>query len=407
MTKTEIVDTAFRVWGRNFYRKTSLSQLAEELGVSKPALYRHFVSKKALNTAMIERFLDDFASSIREDFNKASETSDTDKGIFTIINSIAGYFARNVYALIFSLMNIYERNMDGYVMAEHLKSRGVDMGILLLIIKKKYAADTEIVQLIFASLIFYMSHFHITGKTLEKQPSAEEIQKNINDICEVINHGLGFSPSALLELNFEKQEKKIEETLRVPEPEPLFKVVAEAVAETGPWETSMDMVAKRLGLSKSSLYGHFKNKKDMLKRLFMGEFSRIIEFARQGIKSSSNPVEQLYLGIYSITVYLHSRPEILVAMDRIRTRKLDMGKPKKEINLIHLFEDIDIEPIKTGGEEEKQRISNWILFLLINILMRSFFTKDINSEFSCQKVQNNDIRVLFKFVTLGLGGFIR
>jgi len=393
MTKTEIVKAAFKVWGRNFYRKTSLSQLAGELKVSKPALYRHFINKHALNTAMTEYFLDDFAASIKPDMEKALNEKDPDKGIAAIIGGISGFFAGNVYALIFSLMNIYQRNIDDLSISERLKERGADIGILQKIIERKYNADPSIIRLIFTTLTFLMSHFHKIKKALDTQVT-EDDKKNITlTICETVMRGLGY-PAEKAEIDFEKLEKILEETSPSAESEPFFKAVAEAVAEAGPWNVSMDMVAKKLGLSKSSLYGHFKNKKDMLRRLFMTEFKRIIEFARQGIKLSPNPAEQLYLGLYSISIYLRSRPEILIAMDWIRTRKLDLGKPEKEMEIFRLFEDIDIEPLINASEIEKQRASHWILFLLINILTHH------NGS-----MRNNSIRMLYKFIIFGLGGF--
>jgi AcrR family transcriptional regulator len=409
MTKTEIVEAAFRVWGRNFYQKTSLSQLAAELGVSKPALYRHFENKQALTAAMTERFLDDFASSIRADIEQTLQTGDADEGIHTIIKSISGHFARDVYALIFSLINIYERNLDGPTISQSLKLRGVDMGAVKSIVGKKYSSDTAVIHLLFATLSFFMSYFHKVMDSIKKPPSGEEIQKIIADINRVIECGLGYSAEKVAAMEYDKLEKKVEELSIDAEPEPLFRAVAEAVAEAGPWNASMDMVAKRLGLSKSSLYGHFKNKKDMLRRLFITEFGRIIEFARRGIKLSAMPEEQLYLGIYSIAVYFRLRPDILIAIGWIRTRKLDLGKPeKKKREIFRLFEDVDIETIRKGTEGEKQRISNWILFLLINVLTRPSMTEnETQADCPLKSVQNNDIRVLFKFITLGLGGFKR
>jgi len=150
----------------------------------------------------------------------------------------------------------------------------------------------------------------------------------------------------------------------------------------------------------------------MLRRLFTTEFKRIIEFARLGISLSTETEQQLYLGIFSIAGYLRSRPEILIAMDWIRTRKLDLGKPEKSYEIFRLFEDIDIEParLKQSGqntEEEdaqlKQRMSHLILFLIINILTNPNRENNITGV----QVQNNDIRMLYKFITLGLGGFIR
>ncbi|MCL2443063.1 MAG: TetR/AcrR family transcriptional regulator [Treponema sp.] len=421
MTKVEIIEAAFRVWGRNFYRKTSLSQLATELGVSKPALYRHFINKQALTAAMAERFFDDFASFTRDDFNKAIQSKNPDDGLFTIIRSISGFFAQNVHALIFSLINIYDRNLDGRTITDSLKSRGADMNIIQQVIEKKYSNDPVTIQLIFATLTFLMSHFHKTNKSMENPPKEKDIKNITLTICKTIEKGLGYSAEKT-KLDFEKLENQVNGMTLNAEPEPFFKAIAEAVAEAGPWDVSMDMVAKRLGLSKSSLYGHFKNRKDMLRRLFVTEFKRIIEFARQGIKLSANTAEQLYLGILSITVYLRSRPEILIAMGWIRTRKLELGKPEKNLEIFRLFEDVDIEQMRNIPDEERKRVSHWILFLIINILTRSIpQAADNNKKLTwlcdelclssgkptAENIKNNHIRLLYKFITLGLGGFIK
>jgi len=402
MTKTEIVEAAFRVWGRNFYQKTSLSQLAAELGVSKPALYRHFVNKQALTAAMTESFLDNFAASIREDFEKAQEMQDADEGVFTIVRSVCGFFARNVYALIFSLINIYDRKLDGHAISQRLRQKGADMETLRSIIEKKYDTDTSIVQLIFAGLTLYMADFHRIANSHENEnpPCEEKIQYIVSAICKITEKGLGYSTEKINRINFEELEARVGTPINA-EVEPLFKAVAEAVAEAGPWDASMEMVARRLGLSKSSLYGHFKNRKDMLRRLFTGEFSRIIEFARKGIALSDISEEQLYLGIYAITVYFRSHPEFLTALDWIRTRKLDLGKMERKTDIFRLFEDVDIEPLQGFTEDEKLRSYHWILFLLINVLTRQ------GQSTSAGDVKNNDIRVLYRFITLGLGGFIR
>jgi AcrR family transcriptional regulator len=387
--------------------KTSLSQLAKELGVSKPALYRHFENKQALTSAMTEHFLDDFAAFIRADFEKTMQTKDADDGLSIIVQGITGFFVRNVYAHIFSITNLYERSLEFSTIAERFKSLGVDMGELQKIIEKKYNCDQKVVRLVFATHTFLMSFFHKTKNSIDNPPTDEDI-KNLTDlISKTIKNGLNF-PVQKIMFDFEELEKKVAEMALNSEPEPFFKAVAEAVAQAGPWDVSMDMVAKKLGLSKSSLYGHFKNKKDMLRRLFVSEFRRIIEYARRGISLSKNAEEQLYLGIFSIAVYLQTRPEILIAMDWIRTRKLDLGKPDKNIEIFRLFEDIDIEPFRSAAEEDKQRLSHWILFLLINILVHPNMLPSAKSKtikITGLKVETGAIRVLYKFITLGLGGF--
>jgi len=404
MTKSEIIETAFKVWGRNYYRKTSLSQLAGELKVSKPALYRHFASKQVLTASMTESFLDEFSSYISADFKHAQSAKDADEGIFSIIKSIAGFFAENPYSLIFSLMSIYDRDLNGNVIIEKLKIRGADIALLNTLINKKYHDSAVLARLTIATLTFQVSFFHMSHNTLVNPLSSDDVGKLTVLINKTINVGLGYTLDHCA-LDFEKLETQVNTELPDLQPEPFFKAVAEAVAEAGPWDVSMDMVAKKLGLSKSSLYVHFKNKKDMLRRLFVTEFKRIIAFARRGINFSGSAAEQLYLGIFSVSVYLRLRPEILVAMDWIRTRKLDIGKTDKHIEIFRLFEDVNIELLKCRGAEkcetEKQMTSHWILFLLINILTCP------DDVFTGACADSNSIRILYKFILMGLGGFIK
>ena len=411
MTKAKIIDAAFRAWGRTFYQKTSLSQVAKELDVSKPALYRYFLNKKALIEAMTEWFLDAFADSIRSDYEQAFKLNDSDEGISGIIQGVAVFYAKNVYAFIFRLINLHpSRDMSENSTRTGLKSRGLDMDALYQIHKNDYSMTDSgmLTHFIFTTLSFLMAKFHEAGKFSPNPPSESEIEKVSGDICRIIKQGIGFQAQEFDALNFEELEKRVEQTVNAVEPEPLLRAVAEAVAEAGPWAASMEMVAQRSGLSKSSLYGHFKNKKDMIRRLFMGEFKKIIDFARKGIGLSSIPAEQLYLGIFSVAVYLRSRPEILVVMGWIRTRKLDLGKSEKQDEVFRLFEDVDIEFMRQNKEDEKRKASHWIVFLLIATMMRQNF--ETNEQEKCFKIkggnmQNSDIRLLYRFVILGLKGF--
>jgi AcrR family transcriptional regulator len=57
-----IVDAAGRLFGEHGYDATRLDDVAAAAGVTKPILYRHFDSKKALYLALLERHRDDLAS---------------------------------------------------------------------------------------------------------------------------------------------------------------------------------------------------------------------------------------------------------------------------------------------------------------------------------------------------------
>ena len=145
----------------------------------------------------------------------------------------------------------------------------------------------------------------------------------------------------------------------------------------------------------------------------MTESMRIIDFAQSQIKQSEIPQEQLYLGIFSVAEYLRSKPDILVALDWIRNRKLNLapaGHRHKgpRIGFLRLFEVIDIKPLQNEGspfreirvgENENVNITPWILFLIVRTLMER------KPGHALGDVPNSYIRSLYKFITLGIGGF--
>jgi AcrR family transcriptional regulator len=406
MTKKEIIEAAYKVWGREFYLNTSLSHVASELKVCKPALYRHFLNKNALLEAMTRHFFDDFSGFIQTDYEKAMKNEDKSKSVFDLIGSITEYYARNVYSFIFSMTILNDPRLDSFNMLEELCLRGIDMESFHSSIKKEYVFEPLVMRLIFATLTFYMANFHNTRASLTNPPDEAGILKINNVIGAIIGQGLGYTNTEIKFVNYEELENRILGKVNTIDDDPLLKAVASAVAEAGPWQASMEQVAKRSGLSKSSLYSHFKNKQDMLHQLFMTESMRILDFARRQIKQSEIPQEQLYLGIFSIAEYLRSKPDILVALDWIRNRKLDLrpaGHKHKGpmIGFLSLFEVIDIKPLqnKSSPFMENSNISPWILFLIVKTLMG----RETGHTFG--DVPNSDIRALYKFITLGIGGF--
>ena len=409
MTKTDVMQAAFRVWGREFYAHTSLSHVASELGVCKPALYRHFINKQALLDAMTKHFFDDFAAFVRPDYEKAMQNENSTTSVFMFIHSVAEYYARNVHIFIFAMIKLHDRELSGVKVYKEFRAKGIDLELFSQWIREKYNIHPLILRLCFATLTFCMAEFHKKEKSLEKPPSESAISRIITVINAIIGQGLGYRDEEA-ELDYEKLEKQIAGTIHNLEDDPLLKAVASAVAEAGPWEASMEQVARRSGLSKSSLYYHFESRQDMLHQLFKTESQRIIDFARQGIRLSTVPQEQLYLGIFSITEYLRAKPDILITLDWLRTRRPSLKPPKDEMDgpeyeFLWVFEEIDIEPLrhnecpfnKLPGKEK--RISPWILFLIAHTLMQNSPGKMVH------KVQNSDIRFLYRLVTLGIRGF--
>jgi AcrR family transcriptional regulator len=407
MTKTEIMQAAFKVWGREFYFDTSLSHVARELRVCKPALYRHFRSKQALFDAMTTRFFDDLAGFIRDDYEKALKTGDNGRGAIMIARSIAEYFARNVHIFIFSMIKLQDRQLEGSKIVNELHARGVNL-------LKFHHSNQLTMRLIYATLVFFMADFHKRGKTLVNSPAEASIVQTIDMVGNIIGGGLCYTREEIDALDYEGLENRIAGTINNIEDDPLLKAVAAAVATAGPWEASMEQIARRSGLAKSSLYNHFRSKQDMLRQLFMTETVRIIEFARQGMQQSALAQEQLYLGIISIVEYLRSKRDILITMDWLRNRRPNFdpeNKPPLPNTFLRIFEDIEIGSLRGGKSPFGSMpqggdlwLSPWILFLIINTLMLRNAEQTASSAESLDNVQMSDIRSLHRFLTLGIGG---
>jgi AcrR family transcriptional regulator len=377
------------------------------LGVSKTALYRHFRNKEAILAAMREYFFDDYAAFVKNEYDRALEAPDFWESAVILIRAVVEYYLRNAGIFVFSFMRVYDgRQMKAA--GEALRRRGVDMSRFRP--RNELFSDyPSLFQMFTATLTFWVAIFHTGGQPpkgdwVKKNPAEDEIRAMIGVVEEKIMGGLGLQREALEALDYGALERHIPRSqLDEFEDDGLLKAVAETVAEAGPWNASLDMIARRSGLSKSGLYAHFRSKQDMLRRFFMTEFERMIRYAGEAAAASPSPVEQFYLALVSLADYLRSRPEILMAVDWLRTRRLDLDL-EIPARLSLLFSDLRLPGAKPvsrtgGGGEEPEHISQWILFLLVNTLIH----RPAGVGFA--DVSNAGIRRLFRFVCLGVKGF--
>jgi AcrR family transcriptional regulator len=417
MTREDIIQAAFKVWGRELYQTTSLTQIARELGVSKPALYRHFKDKQALLDTMYTSFFDGYARFVKPGYEKALKAGTMRDSYLIMIRTVAEYYIRNKDAFIFSLFRVYGPK-EKEIMDCELRARGINMRDLACPNPDTRTYPSKI-QLCVVTLTFCMAHFHRYSYKTGGIPSEDQICRILNKIENRIVSGLDLDARRVDALDYEALEKRAahavyEET----EENKLLQAVAEAVAGAGPWNASMEMVAKRSGLSKSGLYAHFVNKQDMLRQLFVTEFIRILNFAKAKIENSEEPEEQLYLAIVSVMRYLRSRPEILAAIDYLKTRRLDL-KALVSQEIYKVITDIKLDAIQKHSGDRMVWIAQWILFLIVNTLMwhpaqqgepeASALPGRSDSQVALvlnfMELSNESYRILFRFIALGLGGF--
>jgi AcrR family transcriptional regulator len=413
MTRQDIIETAFRVWGRQSYKSTSLTDVARELGVSKPSLYRHFKNKKALFDALFESFFARYTAFIKPAYKKAVSVLPNEIECFSIMTTaIAEYFIRNVYDFTFSIVEVFNKKEWN---SKSLSELGVDMETFTQM-ETVYPSN---IQLVMSTMVFIIERFHKRNFQRGKTPSDEEIEEICRSIVQRIKFGMKLDRDIIEKMDYEALEKRITETLDLSgykenkdKRTNLLDAVGAAVAEAGPWKVSMDLAARKSGLSKSSLYCYFAGKDDMLERFFVTEFDRLVSATEKGKALSDKPEEQLYLIIASMAHYLRSRPDILATINwlkartdefminwqRARGEDYDAEETFRNPRFSTLFTDIFSKiPILTEDAERDMvdiLFPYIVPFLVVNTLMNGGGGNN-DGDFHC-------FRVLFKFLTLGI-----
>jgi AcrR family transcriptional regulator len=89
-----VLASAGRLFGERGYAHTSLDEIAAAAGVTKPVLYRHFDSKKALYLALLERHRDD----LPRFFERVPSDLPFDRRVEAILENWFDYVAEHGYA---------------------------------------------------------------------------------------------------------------------------------------------------------------------------------------------------------------------------------------------------------------------------------------------------------------------
>jgi len=371
MRKQDIINAAFEAWGRDLYKKMSLSDVALQLGVTKPALYRHFRGKDALLEAMGSDFFDRYAV-FTQSLSSALSREDENGNLAVIGSALAAYYARGKNDLLFAFALLLGGKDPEKLFMEELSSRGLSP-VLLSFWTPGAAGKRTRFQFAMGSCFFSVLVFHALRGT-SGQPSEAEIAMAGENARDLIRRGLGFGAEPLRNLDYVRLEALARvKTAETGGGDGLLAAVASAVAEAGPWNASMELVAKRSGLSKSGLYAHFRSREVMMAKLFEVEFDRIAALMENRIARGATGAERVFLAMASAASYLTARPDILSALDWIRVQRIDLGvrMPSRFVALFSFLEEAPGNAFSGFRAERLELSSRWILFHIINFLIHS------------------------------------
>lgn len=399
LKKQQIIDTAFKVWGEDYFFKTSLATVAKAMGMSKAALYRYFSGKEELLGEMIEE-LYRIHQRVCENVQSAGRGKDWAGRLENYHRGFLGFYAENHWYYRFAFLYLLPHSNEDLLKNEKLEAlqAGIFPGKVLERELGRPKEETELVQrYIFSVGMFLLHNRNFDGRLDVSVPELIELNRAM------VTEGHAGAKSEG-PVDFEKIEKQCRVSPEeLPEANPVFQAIADVVAEEGLWGASLEKIARRAGMSKSSLYFYFTNRDDMLWEIINRERHRVGEIFLERTAGMMSFEERLY-GYFAVFYsYLSQRENFIAVMNWFRFQRFQI-KPPSEMN-----EGMDryIAFLEEGSEDRRLRrdlmdpvmLIQWINFLMIQEINQVFCTGARPGE------GWEDLRVLYRLFLYGTGGF--
>jgi AcrR family transcriptional regulator len=330
--RTEIIETAFRVWGESSFRSTSLASVAAAMGLSKTALYRYFGGKQELLEAMEEYFIalyGELCDRVTEERRDESM-----EGAFEAYNNrFVRFFAEHGEYLRFAQIHFLKKPEIGDLFLSVTFSRNQDFFPAAALEREfgwRLVQIPTVTRFVFgvSNFLLAVNHFNEVGCTPFRMGVDELLEKNLH----IVLQGMAEGPARDRKI---PDFKAVEEACTIsredlPETDRIFRAVSEVVAEDGLWNTTVEKIAGRLGMTKSSLYFHFENRDQMLWKLIDRERHHLGRVVLEKAAGRDGFEEQLYGYMVLFLRYVWGRPEFLATMNWFRFQEFSVEPPSED-----------------------------------------------------------------------------
>ncbi len=323
LTRKSITDAAFLEWGKSCFRHTSLSSLSKALGVTKAALYRHFRGKEQLIGAMEEEFLIRYRLA-GETFRTLAADRPFPEVMRIYADTIFRFFAGDPRQFGFYLYLTFTRpaEADGEMRRLQAKNRE-------LLARKiaEYRPDWNEERLHAATQFIMVIGGGLIVQKLDSEESftAAELESILLRTGDIVLHGFrGTGPYREPDADRIEALSRIDASEMLP-PDRIIEAISEVVAREGIWNASIDKIAGRLGMSKSSLYFYFENRDDMLRSMIEREQERKNELTRARLARCATLEEKLLCFLYTTVHYFLNNHTMLTTFNWLRFQKIPMN----------------------------------------------------------------------------------
>ena len=379
--KQEIIDTAFKVWNQSCYFSTSLNDIAESLNITKQAIYRYFKGKKDLLYSMEKQIVTDYQNNSSVILNIIETLSDDEAVEAYVMNQIS-FFRDHKEYLTFLISKIRLKDNDQKEFHDIVQNQSE-------VLQKQLSLPPITIHYILNLIVFYL---------LMGEQSSTEIMTE--KICNIFQEGFGtellttpadidtiFNETRIPE-DHEKDENKI------------LQAISDVVLEEGPEGASMGMIAKKAGMTKSSLYFYFKNKEEMIIKTMNDKTERFVNFYYDKVSSYSEIGQQLFAHFVITASMTIEKPKTLPLMHWFITQGMaeDFKKPTEFEKYRVFFENAsNYRYLNTHGVTADQ------LLMLVNFCI----TYEINNRQRIELDKEEKYKLvygLYNLFTHGLKG---
>ncbi|MGI5070731.1 TetR/AcrR family transcriptional regulator [Treponema pectinovorum] len=319
-TKQLILEAAFSFYEKPLYKDFSMSQLALKVGITKAAIYRHFVNKESLAVEMQKTFFDVLAQNI---LNIKKTESESEYAISKAQRlGVVNFFAENQQYINFSIRQFLQEENFVKIMHEELFKRGVKDEFKEIYKNINIEKNKKIKKFAHCfycglSVLFFIKarhhHFEQTGYKVPVDEFSEKLIKFLeNGFRGSVKENSILYPTEISDERI-KELDKICSVIPgdLPLEEKIFTAFASVIEKYGINGATVEHIAEELNMAKSSLYFYFKNKNEMIYSLLSKELNLLKTICEENFSEAKNYSEFTYINMRTEISYFLSRTTIL------------------------------------------------------------------------------------------------
>lgn len=313
LKKIAIMEAAMDAWSCDDYKTTSLTTLAEQLQMTKPALYRYFSNKEELLNSMAV-----YVNSLEKEWYlelipRIKEMDKENKVRFFIESYARAQVDGRRYVHFSSFNTLRENKLFQMSNMEQILEIQKILGI------------SDRVFLLIMLYCFFMWGWH-ENEALQQNRSDRE---KVDLILYLLENGLAGESFRLPTGDNAETTAEIYKQYRMRSNQPdLIQAVNQVIQEKGFTGVTLELIAEKAGMSKSTLYNYFENKDDMLTKTINALVTDYTEFHAQLLSKQDNFEDKLLAHLELQSVLFPQKPQAFIILKQFLSPDI-FGKIKR------------------------------------------------------------------------------